>query len=62
MQGPNPSLKHPMPLHTRVGFLKPLVTAENIEVGDFTYYDDPDGPDLFQRNACCTTIRSSATG
>jgi virginiamycin A acetyltransferase len=35
-------------MHKRVGFLKPLVTAENIEIGDFTYYDDPDGPDLFQ--------------
>lgn len=38
-----------MPLHKRVGFLKPLVDAENIEIGDFTYYDDPDGPDLFQQ-------------
>jgi virginiamycin A acetyltransferase len=46
--GPRPELKHPIPLHTRVGFLKPLVTAENIEIGDYTNYDDPDGPDLFQ--------------
>ncbi len=46
--GPNPGIKHPIPMHTRVGFLKALVTAENIEIGDFTYYDDPDGPDLFQ--------------
>ena len=46
--GPHPELKHPIPMHTRVGFLKPLVTAENIEIGDFTYYDDPDGPDKFQ--------------
>ncbi|HEY6630772.1 MAG TPA: CatB-related O-acetyltransferase [Rhizobiaceae bacterium] len=48
MEGPHPELKHPIPMHKRVGFLKPLVTAENIEVGDFTYYDDPDGPDKFQ--------------
>lgn len=48
MAGPNPNLKHPIPMHKRVGFLKPLVDAENIEIGDFTYYDDPDGPDLFQ--------------
>lgn len=47
MTGPNPDIKHPMPLHKRVGFLKPLVTAENIEIGDFTYYDDPDGPEKF---------------
>jgi len=46
--GPNPDIKHPIFLQKRVGFLKPLVTAENIEVGDFTYYDDPDGPDVFQ--------------
>jgi virginiamycin A acetyltransferase len=46
--GPHPELKHPIPMHKRVGFLKPLVTADNIEVGDFTYYDDPDGPDKFQ--------------
>ncbi len=49
MTGPNPSLKHPMPMHKRVGFLKSLVEADNIEIGDFTYYDDPDGPDLFQQ-------------
>jgi virginiamycin A acetyltransferase len=45
--GPNPSIKHPIPMHMRVGFLKPLVTAPNIEIGEFTYYDDPEGPDLF---------------
>ncbi len=47
MQEPNPNIKHPISMHTRVGFLKALVTAPNIEIGDFTYYDDPDGPDLF---------------
>ena len=34
-------------MHTRVGFLKPLIDADNIEIGDFTYYDNPDGPDRF---------------
>ncbi len=47
MDGPNPGIKHPIPMHTRVGFLKPLVSAPNIEIGDFTYYDDPEGPDKF---------------
>ena len=47
MDGPNPAIKHPMPLHTRVGFLKPLIDADNIEIGDFTYYDNPEGPDRF---------------
>ena len=45
--GPNPDLKHPIPMHTRVGFLKPLIDAENIEVGEYTYYDGPEGPDKF---------------
>jgi virginiamycin A acetyltransferase len=47
MDGPNPSIKHPMPMHTRVGFLKPLIETDNIEIGDFTYYDSPAGPDRF---------------
>lgn len=48
MSGPNPDIKHPMPMHPRVGFLKPLLEGRpNIEVGAFTYYDDPDGPEHF---------------
>lgn len=45
--GPKPEIKHPIPMHPRVGFLKPLIDRPNIEIGDFTYYDDPDGPDAF---------------
>jgi virginiamycin A acetyltransferase len=47
MEGPKPEVKHPIPMHPRVGFLKPLVDRPNIEIGEFTYYDDPDGPDAF---------------
>ena len=47
MTGPNPGIKHPIPMRPRVGFLKPLIDRPNVEIGDFTYYDDPDGPDLF---------------
>lgn len=47
MHGPDPNNPHPLPAHPRVGFLKPLVDRPNIEVGDYTYYDDPDGPDGF---------------
>lgn len=36
-----------MPGQPRVGFLKAFVRQPNIEVGDFTYYDDPDGPEHF---------------
>jgi virginiamycin A acetyltransferase len=32
----------------QVGFLKPLVKNRLIEVGQFTYYDDPDGPEPFE--------------
>jgi virginiamycin A acetyltransferase len=36
-------------------FLKPLVTSPKIEVGEFTYYNDPDGSDLFEtRNVLYT--------
>lgn len=48
MTGPNPAVKHPMPMHHRVGFLRPLTADhENIDIGEFTYYDDPDGPEHF---------------
>jgi virginiamycin A acetyltransferase len=48
--GPDPLDVHPMPGHPRVTYLKPYVTRPNIEVGDFTYYDDPTGADAFERN------------
>lgn len=44
MHGPDPNRPYPMPAHPRVGFLKPLIDRPNIEVGDYTYYDDPEGP------------------
>ena len=47
MTGPNPAIKHPIPLHPRVGFLRALVDRPNIEIGEFTYYDDPAGPEHF---------------
>jgi virginiamycin A acetyltransferase len=45
--GPNPLNPHPLPGHPRVGFLKAFVNQPNIEVGDFSYYDDPEGPEHF---------------
>jgi virginiamycin A acetyltransferase len=47
MPGPDPLDPHPMPGHPRVGFLKAFVRQPNIEVGDYTYYDDPAGPEHF---------------
>ena len=45
--GPDPSIRHPLAGALRVGFLKPLAQAPNVEIGDYTYYDDPDGPERF---------------
>jgi virginiamycin A acetyltransferase len=47
MNGPDPAEKHPMEGFPRVGFLKPLVNQANIEIGEYTYYDDPNGPEGF---------------
>jgi virginiamycin A acetyltransferase len=49
MAGPDPMEIHPLPAHPRVVFLKPLATSPNVEVGDYTYYDDPDDPEAFFR-------------
>ena len=47
---PDPSQLHPLPTTDRVVFLKPVVTSEKIEVGDYTYYDDPADPTAFEQN------------
>jgi virginiamycin A acetyltransferase len=47
---PNPHLLYPIDQVDRLVFLKPLITRPNIEVGDFTYYDDFDDVQNFERN------------
>lgn len=47
---PDPMTPYPMPGQRRVGFLKPLLSNPLIEVGEYTYYDDPDGPEHFEKN------------
>ncbi|MER5744107.1 MULTISPECIES: CatB-related O-acetyltransferase [unclassified Streptomyces] len=44
----DPTALHPMPGQPRVVLLKPLVKSELIEVGDFSYYDDPDDATGFE--------------
>jgi virginiamycin A acetyltransferase len=39
-----------MPGFPQICFLKNVITRPNIEVGDFTYYDDPDGIENFEKN------------
>lgn len=48
VNGPSPNKAHPMAGFSQVGFLKPLVKNPNIGIGDYTYYDDPDGPEYFE--------------
>ncbi len=44
----DPTVLHPMPGQPRVVLLRPLVTSPLIEVGEFTYYDDPVDPTAFE--------------
>lgn len=48
MNGPSPLDPHPMAGFPQVGFLKPLVKNPNVVIGDYTYYDDPEGPEHFE--------------
>ncbi len=45
--GPDPNQVHPMDGIAQVAFLKPIVDHPMVEIGDYTYYDDPDGPEKF---------------
>ncbi|GGI90754.1 acetyltransferase [Saccharopolyspora subtropica] len=47
---PDPTLAHPStrPELTTVTFLSTVVTSPLIEVGDYTYYDDPAGAEEFE--------------
>ncbi|MHB1096000.1 MAG: CatB-related O-acetyltransferase [Gemmatimonadaceae bacterium] len=49
-QGPSPSTRHPITGAERVAFLKNFITRPTIEVGDYTYYDDPAGAERFEEN------------
>ncbi|MCA1366294.1 chloramphenicol acetyltransferase [Bradyrhizobium sp. BRP14] len=45
---PDSGAKLPVPEFPRIGFLKNIVRSPLIEIGDFSYYDDPDGPERFE--------------
>jgi virginiamycin A acetyltransferase len=45
---PDPTTVHPLPAHDRVVFLKPMLASPKIDVGEYTYYDDPDGATEFE--------------
>jgi virginiamycin A acetyltransferase len=50
MPGPSPDNPHPMTGFSQVCFIKNTVTNPRIVIGDYTYYDDPENSEDFERN------------
>lgn len=50
MHGPDPSNPHPMAGFPQVCYIKNTVDNPNIIIGDYTYYDDPEDSENFERN------------
>ena len=50
MYGANPNEKHPMKGFPQICFIKNTVTNPNIIIGDYTYYDDLEDSENFERN------------
>ncbi|MEM9928895.1 MAG: CatB-related O-acetyltransferase [Bacteroidota bacterium] len=50
MPAPNPATKFPLAHYDRLCFLKNITTNPNIIVGDYTYYDDFESVENFEKN------------
>ena len=50
MKAPNKNLKFPLKDYKKLCFLKNIIKNPNIIIGDFTYYDDFDNVDNFEKN------------
>lgn len=50
MNGPDPTNKHPMQGFPQICFIKNTVSNPNIIIGDYTYFDDPEDSENFERN------------
>ena len=50
MYGANPKHKHPLPDFPQICFIKNTVTNPKIIIGDYTYYDDLEDSENFERN------------
>jgi virginiamycin A acetyltransferase len=50
LNGPSPNNKHPMEGFPQVCYLKNTVKSPDIIIGDYTYYDDPEDSEDFERN------------
>ncbi|WP_437614239.1 CatB-related O-acetyltransferase [Erwinia sp. V71] len=50
MHGPNPADPYPMAGLPQVCYLKNRINNPQIVIGDYSYYDDPEGVENFERN------------
>ncbi|MFM7191135.1 MAG: Vat family streptogramin A O-acetyltransferase, partial [Microcystaceae cyanobacterium] len=50
MYGADPQEKHPMKGFPQICFIQNTVSNPNIIIGDYTYYDDPEDSENFERN------------
>lgn len=50
MNGPDPRSLHPMQGFPQICFINNVISNPNIIVGDYTYYDDPEDSENFERN------------
>lgn len=50
MQGPDRNIKFPLAHYKRLCFLKNVIKNPNIIVGDYTYYDDFENVENFEKN------------
>ncbi|KAF0092999.1 MAG: streptogramin A acetyl transferase [Puniceicoccaceae bacterium 5H] len=50
MEGPDPCDPHPMREFPQVCYIKNTVRNPQIIIGDYTYYDDPEDSENFERN------------
>lgn len=57
---PDPNVIFPNEYKTSC-FVKNVITAPNISVGDYTYYDDPVPPWILSETTCFSTARSLGT-
>lgn len=45
--GPDPRSRYPLPGYDKAVFLNNVIDLPNVEIGDYSYYDDKDGPERF---------------
>ena len=50
MHGPDPNTRFPLKHYDKLCFLKNVIKNPNIIVGDYTYYDDFESVDNFEKN------------